>query len=90
MNQQRITAIREALEKQFDPEYLDVEDESHLHEGHAGAQTGMGHYRVTIVARAFQGMSAIQRHKAVFDALGDLMKTDIHAVSIRPIAPGEF
>ncbi len=38
MNERRISAIRQALEKQFDPEYLDVEDESHLHEGHAGAR----------------------------------------------------
>ena len=90
MNERRISAIRQALEKQFDPEYLDVEDESHLHEGHAGARTGMGHYRVTIVASVFQDMPAIQRHKAVFQALGDLMKTDIHAVSIRAIAPEEF
>ena len=90
MNEKRISAIRETLEKQFDPEYLDIEDESHLHEVHAGARTGMGHFRVTIVASAFHGMPALQRHRAVFDALGELLKTDIHAVSIRPIAPEEF
>jgi stress-induced morphogen len=90
MNEKRITAIRQALEERFRPEYLEVEDESHLHEGHAGAESGMGHFRVTIVAQAFQGMPALQRHKAVFDALGSLMKTDIHAVSVRPIAPDEF
>ncbi|MGD9407846.1 MAG: BolA family protein, partial [Gammaproteobacteria bacterium] len=61
MNEKRISAIRETLEKQFDPEYLDIEDESHLHEGHAGARTGMGHFRVTIVASAFHGMPALQR-----------------------------
>jgi BolA protein len=90
LNEQRIEAIRAALEKRFNPEYLDVEDESHLHEGHAGARSGKGHFRVTIIAAAFEGQTRLQRHQAVFSAIDDLMETDIHALSIRPMAPGEL
>lgn len=90
MNPDRIGAIRSVLEERFDPEYLDVLDESHLHEGHAGAQSGKGHFRIVIVSAAFIGMSRLRRHQAVFEAVGDLMDTDIHALSIQPAAPDEI
>jgi len=90
MTSDRIAAIRTALQHRFEPEYLDVVDESHLHEGHAGARSGKGHFRVTIVSEAFAGMTRIQRHQAVFKALGTLMETDIHAVSIQPATPAEI
>jgi BolA protein len=85
----RISAIRSALQDRFDPEYLDVVDESHLHDGHAGARSGKGHFRVVIISEAFAGMTRLRRHQAVFDALGNLMDTDIHALSIQPATPDE-
>lgn len=90
MTTDRVAAIESALEDAFEPEYLDVMDESHLHEGHAGARSGKGHYRVTIVSAAFAGMTRIQRHQAVFGALSNLMETDIHALSIQPATPDEI
>ena len=90
MKPERLIAIRRALEARFSPEYLEVEDESHLHEGHAGAQSGKGHFRVTVVAEAFRDMPPLKRHQAIYEALGPLMETDIHALTIRVSAPDEF
>ena len=74
--------IRESLQRAFPDAQLALEDESHLHAGHAGAATGRGHFRLRIVSAAFQGLSPIARHRAVYAALGELMQTDIHALSI--------
>jgi BolA family transcriptional regulator, general stress-responsive regulator len=90
MNERRIEALRERLLDALEPELLEIEDESHLHAGHAGARDGRGHFRVAIVASAFETLSRIQRHRIVYDAVGDLMDTDIHALSIQAIAPGEI
>lgn len=90
MNEQRIEAIRERLRDALEPELLEIEDESHLHAGHAGARDGRGHFRVTIVASAFESQSRIRRHRIVYEAVGDLMSTDIHALSIQALAPGEI
>ncbi|MEJ2516123.1 MAG: BolA family transcriptional regulator [Gammaproteobacteria bacterium] len=89
MNETRIQLIRSRLDEAFSPEYMDVEDESHLHEGHAGARDGRGHFRVTLVSPAFAGQSRIQRHRMVFDALGSLMQSDIHALAVKALAPDE-
>lgn len=86
---ERVEMIRVALQLRFGPQALEVIDESHLHAGHAGAATGRGHFRVRLVAEAFKGMLLIHRHRAVYDALGGLMQTDIHALSIDAKAPGE-
>ncbi len=82
MTQQRIEAIREALTQKLAPETLEIEDESHLHAGHAGARDGRGHFRVTITSKAFEGLTSVQQHQLVYKALGDLMRTDIHALSL--------
>ena len=60
------------------------------HAGHAGARSGGGHYRLTIVARAFDGKPVQQRHRMVYDALGPMMRHEIHALAIRAYAPGEI
>jgi BolA protein len=78
----RVDEIRRRLDAAFSPIELDVIDESHLHVGHAGAQSGMGHFRVRIVAQDFSGLSRIQSHRLIYDALGTLMQTDIHALSV--------
>jgi BolA protein len=68
---------------------LEVEDDSHHHAGHAGAADGRGHFSALIVSKRFAGMRQVQRHRLVYEAVGDLMVTDIHALSIHALAPGE-
>ncbi|GAB1596109.1 BolA family protein [Lysobacter claricitrinus] len=85
----RPAAIRSALEVAFAPDALEVVDESHKHAGHAGARDGRGHFRVTLVSDRFDGMPSVARHRAVYAALGDLMTTDIHALSIEARTPVE-
>jgi BolA protein len=88
--EQRLAEIRTRLEAEFSPETLQVDDESHMHVGHEGAKGGLGHFRVLVVADRFQGQSPIKRHRLVYQAVGDLMKTDIHALSIEAYTPDEF
>jgi BolA protein len=85
----RVALIRERLEAEFAPSALEVIDDSHRHAGHAGAKDGRGHFRVTIVAERFAGAKTIERHRMVYAAMGDLMQTDIHALSVTAIAPSE-
>jgi BolA protein len=85
----RLERIRAALTAAFAPRHLVIEDESHKHAGHPGAATGRGHFRVEIVAGAFAGLPALARHRQVYAALGELMQTDIHALSIEARAPDE-
>jgi len=86
---ERVAVIRAAIAAALMPTALDVEDESHRHAGHAGAQDGRGHFRVDVVSQAFAGLNPIARHRAVYAAVGDLMTTDIHALSIRARTPAE-
>ena len=71
------------------PTELEIIDDSHLHAGHAGARDGRGHFTVNVVAERFAGLPVVRRHKLVYEAVGDMMSTDIHALSIRALAPGE-
>jgi BolA protein len=87
--EQRVEAIRVAIEAALAPSALEIEDESHRHAGHAGAQDGRGHFRVAVVSDAFAGLSPIARHRAVYAAVGDLMNTDIHALAISAKTPDE-
>jgi BolA protein len=87
---QRVREIRERLERAFRPESLVVEDEGHLHVGHEGARDGRGHFRVTIVSDAFEGLSMIQRHRAIYAEMGSLMQTDIHALAIEAYSGDEI
>lgn len=87
MNSDRVEEIRSRLETAFSPLQLEITDDSHLHEGHAGAKSGKGHFSVKIVSAAFVGTRTIDRHRMVFEALGDMMQTDIHALSVSALAP---
>jgi len=78
--------IEALLLETFSPEHLLVKDQSHLHAGHAGASDGRGHFAITIVASDFAGCSRIESHRLVYAALGALMTTDVHALSIRASA----
>jgi BolA family transcriptional regulator, general stress-responsive regulator len=84
----RIDRLRQALEHAFNPLRLELIDESHLHRGHAGAQTGKGHFRLEIVAAAFDGLAPLARHRLVYQALAELM-SEIHALSITARTPRE-
>ena len=86
----RVDRIRAALTAAFDPQRLVIEDESHRHAGHAGAADGRGHFRVEIVSGAFAGLPPLARHRQVYAALGALLQTDIHAVSVQARTPEEI
>jgi len=81
--------IRQLLTDTFKPELLEIIDNSAAHAGHAGARSGGGHYHVTIVAEIFEGRSLVQRHQLVYNALGDMMKQQIHALGINALSPSE-
>jgi BolA family transcriptional regulator, general stress-responsive regulator len=85
----RLEQIRARLVEQLHTSAVEVIDDSHLHAGHAGARDGRGHFRVRIVSPAFGGLRPLQRHQLVYKALGDMMQTDIHALSIAAFTPDE-
>lgn len=85
----RVARIRETVTLALTPEVIEITDDSHLHAGHAGARSGKGHFTLRVVADAFTGLSLIDRHRMIYAALGDLMQSDIHALSIIARAPGE-
>ncbi|MEM7468841.1 MAG: BolA family protein [Pseudomonadota bacterium] len=89
INAQRIVQMRAKLEAQFTPVEMELLDQSHLHAGHAGARSGKGHFDLMIVSEQFRDQNLIQRHRAIYTALGDLMQTDIHALSINAYTPDE-
>ena len=89
MTQERVDEIDRRLTTALSPSEILVKDQSHLHAGHAGAQDGRGHFEVVLVSDAFRGKSRIQRHRMIFDALGELMQTDIHALQIRAFTDEE-
>ena len=90
MNARRVDRIQLLLEATFEPESLDVQDDSHEHVGHEGAKGGLGHFSVSIVSPHFNGMKMLARHRAVYAALDDMMRTDIHALVIDAIASDEL
>ena len=81
--------IRARLEQAFAPDELDIIDDSHRHAGHAGAKDGRGHFRVRIVSQSFAGTKTLERHRMVYAALGSLMQTDIHALSVDAHSSGD-
>ena len=78
----RIAAIHSRITSALEPQLLEITDESHLHAGHAGARDGRGHFHVRIASARFHGLNRLAQHRLVYEALGDLMATDIHAVRI--------
>ena len=83
-----IDAMRARLAA-LDPVAIEINDDSALHAGHAGARSGGGHFRLTIVSPRFAGCRTMERHRLVYDALGPLMKREIHALSISAKSPDE-
>ena len=73
----------------LEPQQIEITDDSALHAGHAGAKSGGGHYRLTVVSPQFIGLTTVQRHRLVYAALGTLMQGAIHALSINALTPEE-
>lgn len=86
----RVARIEARLRQALAPESLDVADESAEHAGHEGAKSGGGHYAVTIVSARFAGQPTLARHRLVYQALGDLMQREVHAVRITALTPDEL
>jgi BolA family transcriptional regulator, general stress-responsive regulator len=85
----RADRLADRLRTALLPVELEIVDDSHLHQGHAGAADGRGHFSVHVVSERFAGLPVVRRHRLVYEAVGDMMATDIHALSIRALAPGE-
>ena len=82
------SVLRERLAN-LTPLRLELVDESAKHAGHEGAKSGGKHYRLLIISTEFSGKSTLLRHRLIYDTLGELMRSKIHALSIQALAPGE-
>jgi len=80
--------IEERLRAALAPSAVVVQDDSHLHAGHAGAREGR-HFSVTLASERFTGLARVARHRLVYDALGPLATRGIHALAIEALAPAE-
>ena len=89
MTATREDKIRQYLQERLDPQELLIKDQSQLHIGHEGARDGKGHFDLVLVSQAFEGLNRVQRHRMVYDALSDLLESDIHALRISAFAPSE-
>lgn len=87
MSDDRASRIEALLVEAFAPTHLLVKDQSHLHAGHEGARDGRGHFDVTIESKQFCGKRPLACHRMVYDAMGSLMESDIHALRIHARAP---
>ena len=85
-----IDLIVDRLRQKLSAESVEIEDQSHMHAGHAGAAGGGGHYQVTVIASCFKGLNTLARHRLIYDALNNLMKKEIHALSIQAYSEDEL
>ncbi len=88
--QDRRARIEAKLRESFDASFVEVVDESHLHAGHAGARSGGGHFRATIVSDRFEGLSAVAAQRLVYRALSAEMGSEIHALSIKTLTRAQW
>ena len=86
----RIARMRARFEQALAPQLCELDDESALHAGHAGAASGGGHYRLRIVSSQFESLRLVMRHRLVYDAVHDMMHAEIHALAITALAPSEL
>ena len=82
--------IESRLRQALAPVHLEILDESGEHVGHAGAAAGGSHFSCVIVSEAFRGRSTLERHRAVYRALGDLLKREVHALALKTLDPTEW
>lgn len=85
-NEQRIEAIKSRLNHAFKPSQLNVYDKSHLHKHHEGAKSGKGHFRLEISEACLPYQQLLANHRAIHQALGELMDEEIHALQIKLIS----
>lgn len=85
----RSERLAQRLHAGLEPVQLEVIDDSRHHAGHPGAADGRGHFTINVVSNRFAGLGTLQRHRLVYQVVGDMMTTDIHALSIQALAPGE-
>ncbi|MCG2584690.1 BolA family transcriptional regulator [Massilia sp. TS11] len=90
MSDVRPDKIRALLTAALAPEQLEVGDDSALHAGHPGAASGGGHYRVKIVSARFTGLNLVMRHRLVYDAVRQMLNSEIHALAITALTPSEL
>jgi BolA protein len=84
------TRIHEKLAGAFEPDFVDVLDQSAAHAGHAGAASGGGHFRVLLVSKLFEGLNPVQRQRRVYEVLQDEMAGAVHALSMTCLTPAEY
>ena len=87
---ERSEKLEVALRERLNAVHVEVEDESHLHAGHAGAREGGGHFRALIVSERFEGKTRVQAQRIVFDAVATEMNEWIHALSLRTLTPTQW
>jgi BolA protein len=88
-NQERIALFLVDLKAALPIDHITIEDESHLHAGHAGAASGGGHFKLTLVSSAFDGLNRVARHRLIYAALNRHIPTEIHALTIEAHSPAE-
>ena len=86
----RFEKLHIRLTENLHPVLCELQDDSHAHARHAGAASGGSHYSLKIICPQFEGLNRISRHRLVYDAIGDMMHTEIHALAISALAPSEI
>ena len=89
MSVKQINKIKEILEKKIQPQVIEIIDESDEHLGHVEAEHGM-HLQIKLVAKIFDNLNLVQRHKMIYSALGNLPSLQIHALGIKVFTPSEY
>ena len=83
--------MEQKLEESFAPTYLKVDNQSHLHQGHAGDNgTGESHFAIEVVSSAFEGVGRAQRHRLIYDLFDEELQGTLHALSIKALTPQEY
>ncbi|MEK0429140.1 MAG: hypothetical protein RL001_1667 [Pseudomonadota bacterium] len=85
----RVERMHQLLTLELSPVSLNIDDESALHAGHAGAASGGGHYRIRMISECFDGLGKLGRHRLVYDCLREMMQKDIHALAMTLLTPAE-
>lgn len=88
-NEERIALFLADLKTALPIEQIAIEDESHLHAGHAGAASGGGHFKLSLISSAFDGLNRVARHRLIYAALNRHIPTEIHALTIEAHSPAE-
>ena len=86
----RVQRIIDALKSELDAVHVEVEDHSAAHSGHEGAQSGGGHYVLLVVSPRFEGLTPVAAQRLVFQTLGEMMKSEIHALQMRTLTPSAW